>query len=389
MRPSGLVLSAAWGVRKARCRPEGSVQSEGSAVWLKGDGRATARKALFSLTSAPELPTMHPTMSRDLRLAAATRGKGRTRSARLLSRVGADTRLLLWAVLVGIVLGGGACGRSEFFCLGDSCARTVPCVGPECEPGSHLTSCASDEECPSQYACIEGGCRLVTGDCSWGRPCPYGSTCVGAKCVATVCATSGECAEGSICDNGFCLPVKCDGTMPCLPSENCINGRCVPGTKVCSSGSQCPPGTWCIEGECRQYGASCVASRECPEGQVCVTGKCTPTGEECGPTVPCAPGARCVDGRCVPDVPGCGDAGPCLPGFECQEGRCCAAGVCAAPPTLCGFDVALCPAETECRDSMCCVAGGAVCFPPLIPCTKSIECPVGWRCVLGVCVGGN
>jgi hypothetical protein len=291
------------------------------------------------------------------------------------------------ALFAGALLLGG-CGRTQMWvpCAGDSCQAL--CNGPGCaDAGPAPATCSSSADCPEQYLCAAGECRLEAGDCRTGQACPSGTHCFQGTCLADRCTSNAECADGSVCDNGSCVPVLCDRGQPCMPGEECISGRCVPGARVCSSGAQCPTGSWCIDGTCQQINQPCQASRECPSAEACVAGQCVPLGQECSASAPCAPGARCQDGRCIPDLPGCGVGGPCPPGFECSGSECCGMSLCVPPPVPCGTEVAYCPAQAECVSNECCLPDSQTCWAPTPTCEQTIDCPQGMWCALGICMG--
>lgn len=72
--------------------------------------------------------------------------------------------------------------------------------------------CASDENCPSQYACTAGHCAFNSSiSCDTSEDCPRGSTCGGGSlCVNTPCQYDWQCDNGYWCntESGDCEPIQ-------------------------------------------------------------------------------------------------------------------------------------------------------------------------------------
>ena len=118
------------------------------------------------------------------------------------------------------------------------------------------TTCASDDDCPAGFVCVNGSCRETGG---------------------TECQTDDECPEGYKCENGFCrpegaLPGSCDTSDDCPAGYFCENHQCYP----CPENSQDP--------HCQNPG-HCETDDDCPPGFECHNGICVP-GNPPGAPIP-------------------------------------------------------------------------------------------------------
>ncbi|HJL14307.1 MAG TPA: hypothetical protein RMH99_01555 [Sandaracinaceae bacterium LLY-WYZ-13_1] len=136
----------------------------------------------------------------------------------------------------------------------------------------------------------------------------------GCDCDGPVegCATDGDCASGQACVDGECRPREDAGT-PTDASSGTDGGppdagdRCESMLLCGTPAVCCDLGDECIAGACLpacESGVRCGADRAtcCDAGQVCVSDACVDPGDECTDSFDCPMGAFCEPtlGRCLP-----------------------------------------------------------------------------------------
>lgn len=253
---------------------------------------------------------------------------------------------------------GLACGQDEGVCEPGQwvcAAGHIVCLGG-IQPGSEMCNGVDDNcdgiidddaPCPTDYYCIEGGCRKTCGvgefPCSGGYVCKE-YTVQGDHvrvCMPTACA---NCAPGEVCIEDQCVDL-CQG-VSCAENETCVQGECYNcHTLGCSNSQICYAGQ-CIQNPC--------ADVSCAQGSYCANGECVSLCRD----ERCPSGSWCnAEGQCVPQTacePACETTHVCIDGI-CEENRCsqifCAPGnVCVAPdqcvPDPCPLLV--CPSGTVC-----------------------------------------
>ena len=199
--------------------------------------------------------------------------------------------------------------------------------------GSSVTSCQSDDQCPSGEMCIDGQCVIPTV-----TPTPIGTETPTPSPTPTVTPTPFPCVNTIDCPSGF---VCVDGT--CQPAPT------VTPTIACTSTDQCPPPLECVDGVCRDLSTPtptptprppCTTNEECPDDLVCRENVCVPQ-------VPCDPvdGPACPGGSretCVNEV--CECSGDCnldgyVVGTETTMMVCVAEGQCELDTTCPAGDI--------------------------------------------------
>ncbi|CAG0880783.1 unnamed protein product [Cyprideis torosa] len=185
--------------------------------------------------------------------------------------------------------------------IGDGYSACVAPVLPE--------GCQSDEECPSNQACINGECRDPC-NCGVGalcevinhRPicrCPPGfEGNPNIRCEESGCKSDADCPLDKTCHQRQCV-------NPCILQNPCaINAECYPENHRAQC--RCPPG---YEGnplvQCLPEG--CQGDHECPLDKACINRQCV---NPCLYQNPCAPNAVCFvtnhrpQCRCPPGLTG-------------------------------------------------------------------------------------
>ncbi len=140
-----------------------------------------------------------------------------------------------------------------------------------------LSSCLSDEDCPSDLGCVAGFCRKIAR-CTTASQCEPGETCnaegyciylIQARGEGEACVDADECQLGYGCNDGVCRVLPCSGSScPCADAGTCPMGLCIPAADaaLCAqSGWGCGTGT---------LSDNCGASRQitcggCPDDRVC------------------------------------------------------------------------------------------------------------------------
>jgi hypothetical protein len=285
-----------------------------------------------------------------------------------------------------------------------SCPEELSCEGGTCVPST--PPCSSDANCPGGSACVEGTCRPSEppcsgpgcDTCSFDQDCPGGQGCSGGACHPLTppvpCSTSASCSGGQTCEGGFCTPpTYCGPGGTCPVGELCENhpgGRsCVPPS--CTTASDCGAGESCVGGSCTPPGG-CTGDFDCPGGELCGSGHCVP-GQ---PPVACTSSASdcpvggddvglptCEGGFCTPGGGACGNDPDCPGGFVCELGKCVGGG--GPQPCAGSFD---CASGETCQGGFCVPGDG-------VGCRSNADCPANPNddvpsvCVGGLCTGSS
>uniref|UniRef100_A0A8D8TXE6 Neurogenic locus notch homolog protein 1 n=1 Tax=Cacopsylla melanoneura TaxID=428564 RepID=A0A8D8TXE6_9HEMI len=164
-----------------------------------------------------------------------------------------------------------------------------------CKPTPPITAvgCTSDEQCPSDRACVTGRC-ISPCHCAPDAEChlfnhkPVCSCPVGyvgnaeLQCVRAGCRADSDCAGTQACVNRNCVAACAADGSSCGTSAECYG---VAHRAVC----ECPPGTTgnanvaCIQVECR-------ADSDCVPTHACINTKCR---NPCAESNPCTLPAEC------------------------------------------------------------------------------------------------
>jgi hypothetical protein len=254
--------------------------------------------------------------------------------------------------------GGGCTGPED-------CADGDPCTQDLCDPSTGIcqnpaapdgTPCTDDANPCTQDVCMGGycahpvapGCCITPADCEDGDPCTT-EDCVGGTCTSEVrpdcCTRDADCMW---LDHLW----ECDaGSMTCYDppaGEFC---------DTCTTRVDCGDGGPASDDWCMPYGASergctkdCIDDLDCPGAALCASRE----------SRPCAPGeAECL---CVSRFNSCA-------AFNHFGDWC--------------FDDGWCDDCTGCR-AFVCRDGGCT-----SPCDVEHDCPWGWTCAEGICVGAG
>jgi hypothetical protein len=198
-----------------------------------------------------------------------------------------------------------------------------------CTNAACTTSCATDGDCESGHACVNGQC----GKKNLGVTCAADGECVSGKCVEGVCcdsACTGACRSCALASTmGRCTPVAAGAVDS--------KGVCADqGATTCGQNGRCDG-----VGGCQQYKVGTVCAPESCSGNVYTPAStCTATGQ-CAPpdSLPCAPytcnGNTCfdactADANCVsPNVCNGNSCGKKMRGASCSVANECQTGFCA------------------------------------------------------------
>ncbi len=211
--------------------------------------------------------------------------------------------------------------------------------------------CASDEDCPKNYACEVVGGSDCAYACPDGNPCTLPDDCVAEEikgCVAQPCTDDSQCEEGMVCHSYTYDECSGGSGVDCLPEEQCLEPEPVQCETVTES--RCVP----------SYQAPCEQSADCGEGFDCV---------------------ERMDCRCSGGGTGGASGGGEVPvdSDEADGG--------AAEPASGDFgtdpspvpDPEL-PSSSEEVPCECAPSGDFYCKMHEISCETEAECPEGWTC---------
>jgi hypothetical protein len=194
------------------------------------------------------------------------------------------------------------------------CPAGTGYVWQPCPAGTYssLTGLANETQCtvcPGGSYCSEINATAVSGPCSPGYYCAYGSNMVAPSGGNS--GDAGICPVGHYCKSGTSVPTACpagtfnkatmvtseSGCTSCLPGYYCNQtglefpvGLCEPGfyclggsvssqpPNATSTGGPCPPGSYCPEGSSNHincpsgtYSPAAMSSNctDCPPGYYC------------------------------------------------------------------------------------------------------------------------
>jgi hypothetical protein len=84
-------------------------------------------------------------------------------------------------------------------------------------------ACGDDGDCPQDYVCVEGACRLRGDGCVDDEACESGQVCRSGQCVPTP-----ECEADADCPDGVCVPPgRCVDEVECAPGDpDCADPPC-------------------------------------------------------------------------------------------------------------------------------------------------------------------
>lgn len=199
--------------------------------------------------------------------------------------------------------------RTELFFLLVICTSNIS--------SSELISCQDDDECPSNYLCINSRCSR-------------GPTGTGIRCKSS-CSSSASCIK---------FECQCVSSNDCLYREFCTHGNC----KVnCVYNNQCANGQICRNGTC----SSCLRADECDTHQYCQAGRCrTESRRRCEFESECDTYERCIGKLCQ----GRKLDGPCDRDEHCLSNQTCIRHVCSDHQCLDSDD---CGVFEKCEDRIC------------------------------------
>ncbi len=257
------------------------------------------------------------------------------------------------------------------------------------------TTCATDQDCATGYACSAGGQCLDAN----GQSCSAGTDCASGHCAEGVCCNAG-CRDG--CDacnqqgfvgqcvalaagntgNPSCNPYLCNGKSMACPTSCTGDQNCASNDYCQIQPCACPGGTSCI------CPGICVAKK--PDGKACAAApsQCTCTAPDQCQSGNCADG-YCCDAPCFANCKACDVSG--------SEGTCTMvplpyAGNPSCAPYVCNGSPA-CP--SSCTGDSDCVVGDTCdsstpgqCVGPNngAACKSASDCTSGY-CVNGICCG--
>ena len=175
------------------------------------------------------------------------------------------------------------------------------CVGAVC-----TTSCVSNGDCATGFACVNGAC----GKRATGQPCTVDGDCQSGACAQGVCCTTtcnGNCQSCNLAGSqGFCtmVPAGMDPRDQCGAEDKAtcgLDGQC-DGIGGCR---RWPSGTTCANPSC--MGDSALSGRTCNGLGTCQPG----TPKSCGGNFTCNP----ANGTCF--------VAPCTNDMQCAQGKMC------------------------------------------------------------------
>jgi len=185
---------------------------------------------------------------------------------------------------------GGICLSDQPPCkVTGSCAPGSICKMGQCVPGNPPGTCKEHADCPANYNCTKGSCKIVLGvgptTCTNSSTCRSWQTCFMGYCTRK-CKTKLDCPSITVpvCQLGVCLRPnlpkgRCNTDSECLPRQYCTpGGACVTcrAKPTCSQNSQCKSGETCVNGQC---GVTCKNDAQCRGGlKICSQGFCRGDG---------------------------------------------------------------------------------------------------------------
>ncbi len=259
---------------------------------------------------------------------------------------------------------------AEMACPDGSSCNTTQCGGGTCSPDS--IACSGVDHCAIGKCDSDGSACVVPGcDPSTCKPLFCQSSGIGdatAYCTMLDCHVDGDCGDGfwcaarrdahQICGTPATNPNFCGTTKdPCVdPTMDAANGTSYAKGSVCTERNQCRK-----RGQCD----ACAADGDCA----------------------LTPGTSCKNGACSFACTGDGD---CANGFQCTGGACVPrGGSCQGGSDFCNA----CRADADCKDGYVCAfvdSGGLrACYPALVTCQTSTDCPIAPSGANGFCNAGT
>ncbi len=293
-------------------------------------------------------------------------------------------------VLVGFALG---CPQPPPQ-AGDSCSTIRDCIGEQrlaCQGNRcAVVPCARSAECPLGAACVDAVCGEA--ECEADDDCPTGFQCFEGDCRNDLCEFKAECGADQVCIGSpprcSAPPLRCANDRECPSDLSCKlpDGVC---DRRCTSDSSCPDQSYCDGDFCR---LACRDTSECADGEVCLGERCITNtcGEVACPTDrPFLDPTDCSCVGCLSDVDcrverneRCNDVGACV---YCPV-RAATAGACLQQQLVLDQGCCMqCVDERDCAEASVCTMGRCEFADPR-DCARDDDCPIGWRCDLGVCV---
>jgi hypothetical protein len=260
------------------------------------------------------------------------------------------------------------------------CLFFLICVfGLACpESDSTKTSCAINEQCPSETLCIELICTQL--DCEINADCPSGVCFPSGNCGSIECIGDSECSSGA-CVNGICIEGDAGNT-----DAGVI--ECVGADAICPPGFVCNGATLICE-----VSFECELNEQCPTGAICENKQCVAGCVEVELSECTTP--RCKDARCeASEVCNAseGDLGACeffCINSETQQTYCGAGEFCDSIATSTSYGSCFdnqaelcesCEVDTDCGLGGKCQEASATENPSnycAIPCNTDSECECG------------
>lgn len=275
-------------------------------------------------------------------------------------------------------------------CKGETCAWQKKASGQIGDPGPFL--CDDNDPCTSGDHCEASACK--------------------SDAVTCHCQSNADCAtkdDGDLCNGLF----YCDKSLPkadcvfnpasavfCNKKDDsaCLKAGCDPKSGACGlrptkAGMTCDDGNACSEKTACDGGGVCLgAAKDCGDGNACTADSCDPKIGCVNATKSCDDANACTTDTCDQGTGACKHDATALDtktcnadGSGCTVNDRCAAGVCAAGPTV------KCPAAQDACDEALCIATGNDSFQCLIvPKKAGSLCDDGDACTLSsACQNGS
>ncbi|GEM_PF-6110083 len=196
----------------------------------------------------------------------------------------------------------------------------------KCVDGVCVSSCDTDTQCPSNFACTQGQC--IPTDCSSDNHCPTGMTCntTQGRCTTSFTPHILTCADSDPLNNPYRVGVVTyqdetgapqTKTDACESTTSINEYSCKDGMMTAEKNKPCPVRknymgkniyavcTVVDDNIVRANGAKCVyactTNEKCPKDMICSNGTCILT-ISCSDNNPCKNGEQCKNGVCAREV---------------------------------------------------------------------------------------